>query len=260
MSAKVRKAMIMAAGSGTRFHPITKAVPKEMLPVIDKPILHYVVEDILASGICEIIIVTTAFKEPLIKQYFELHPGLGAEITFVHQNGHYGTATPVANVEHLMNKEPFALLCGDEIFAGDRPRVRQLMDVYERYQGPVFGVIQVDDEGANKYGIVEPISELKPGIFQINNLIEKPGPENTSSRLAALGAYILTPEIYDHLPLVLPSPRGELELTDAMKMLMQKQPHYAVRFSGQIFDTGTKESWLNTNIEFARKRDDINFN
>jgi UTP--glucose-1-phosphate uridylyltransferase len=257
MSNQIRKAIILAAGEGTRFHPITRAVPKEMLPVVDKPILHYIVEDAVDSGVREFIIVTTAFKEPLIKRYFDLNSEIGATITFIHQTGPYGTATPVANAEHLIAGEPFALLYGDEIFLGDKPRLRQMLDVYDKYHGPVFGVVETDDAGTRKYGILEPSAQLEPDIFQIKNLSEKPGPEKTASRLAALGNYLLTPEIYDFIPRIQKSPRGEMELTDAIKMLMQIKPHYAVRFKGKIFDTGTKKSWLQTNLALARLRPDL---
>ena len=257
MPNQIRKAIILAAGEGTRFHPITRAVPKEMLPVIDKPILHYIIEDAVDSGVREFIIVTTAFKEPLIKKYFDLNPEIGATITFIHQSGPYGTATPVANAQRLIGGEPFALLYGDEIFMGDKPRLRQMLDVYDKYHGPVFGAMTTDDEGTRRFGILEPATQLEPNIFQINSLSEKPGPEKTTSRLAALGAYLLTPEIYDFIPRIQKSPRGELELTDAIKMLMQIQPHYAVCFQGKIFDTGTKTSWLRTNLALARLRPDL---
>lgn len=259
MSNQIRKAIILAAGSGTRFHPITKAVPKEMLPVIDKPILHYVVEDILKSGISQIIIVTTPFKEQMIKPYFDLCPELGADISYVHQNGPYGAATPILNCERLVGNESFAVLVGDEVFLGEPARLRQLLDVYEKYSGPIYAVIPTDDQGTRKFGIVEPHSEIESGIFQIKNVLEKPGPDHTSSRLAATGSYLLTPDIFDCIRAAGPDERGEMGLAEATKISIKQRPNYAVLLRGKVFDTGTKTAWLQTNLALAKLRADLEF-
>ncbi len=277
MSQSVRKAIIPVAGFGTRFLPVTKAMPKEMLPIIDKPVIQYVVEEAVASGITDIILVTSGTKRA-VEDHFDDNPileawlkqsgktraleeirsiGKLANFIYVRQKGPYGNATPVLNCRHLIGDEPFAVLFGDEILIGKKPRLRQMIEVYEKYGDPVIGAIEVTREETKKYGILDPAAEVEHGVYQLRGMVEKPGPERTPSLLAATGAYILTPNIFDHIEKMKRGHGGELILLDAIRGLMKRRPVYAKTIEGAYYDTGSKLGWLRANLELALQREDL---
>ncbi len=273
----VRKAVIPVAGFGTRFLPFTKAMPKEMLPIIDTPVIQYVVEEAVASGITDIILVTSYAKRP-VEDHFDTNSDLEAwlekqgkeeqleqvrkissmaNFIYVRQKGPYGNATPVANVAHLVGDEPFAVMWGDEIFRGKRPRLRQMMDVFETYGDPVLGLIPTDEEGTKKFGIIDPAETIRPGLHRLNRVVEKPGPEKAPSRLASIGSYILTPDIFEILKTLKSGHAGEYFLPDAIHELIQKRPVYGYELEGTWFDTGSKIGWLKANIAMGLEREDL---
>ncbi|MBI4139321.1 UTP--glucose-1-phosphate uridylyltransferase [Candidatus Uhrbacteria bacterium] len=277
MSQNVRKVIIPVAGYGTRFLPATKAMPKEMLPIIDKPVIQYVVEEAVASGIEDVILVTSSAKRAVEDHFDDNHEletwlertgkeaqlkeireiGKMANFVYVRQKGPYGNATPVVNVRHLIGDEPFAVLFGDELFMGDVPRLKQMIGVYEKYGDPVLGAIPVDDFGTSRYGILDPAAEVDPGVFQLKGMVEKPGPERAPSRLASIGSYILTPDIFDAINRTKPGHGGEIVLLDAIQRLMEKRPIYARVLDGTYHDTGSKAGWLKANIDTALRRPDL---
>jgi UTP--glucose-1-phosphate uridylyltransferase len=274
---KVRKAVIPVAGFGTRFLPATKASPKEMLPVIDKPVIQYIVEEAVASGITDIILVTNQSKRA-VEDHFDDNPSLeawlkrqgkkalleevrgigkAANFIYIRQKGAYGNATPVLNARHLIGDEPFAVLFGDELVVSKVPRLRQLLDVHERYGDPVLGTIEVDADGTKKYGIIDPAAEVETGVIQVKGMVEKPGPERAPSRLAAIGTYVLTPDIFDSIEKTRPGHGGEIVLLDAIARLMRHRPVYAKAIDGLYFDTGSKIGWLEANLAIALERPDL---
>ncbi len=274
---KVRKAIIPVAGFGTRFLPATKASPKEMLPIIDKPTIQYVVEEAVASGIEEIILVTSQSKRA-VEDHFDDNPvleawllkqgkkdllkevrsiGKMAEFVYLRQKGPYGSATPVLNARHLIGDEPFAVLFGDELFVSKTPRLKQMIEVFEKYGDPVLGTIKVDEEGTKKYGMVAPAVEVERGVCQVKGLVEKPGPSKAPSRLAAIGTYVLTPDIFASIEKTKRGHGGELVLLDAIAHLMRRRPVYAKAIEGRYFDTGSKIGWLEANIAMALERPDM---
>jgi len=274
---KVRKAVILAAGLGTRFLPATKAQPKEMLPIIDKPVVQYIVEEAVASGIEEIILVTGSSKRS-IEDHFDYNYELGAllkkqgkkklwreikaiadmaNFTYVRQKGPYGNGTPILNCRHLIGDEPFAVIWGDDLFVGEgKPRLKQLIETYEKYTDPILSCVEVDDEGTNKYGIIDG-AKVEEDIIQVKNIVEKPGPKKAPSRWGSIGAYILTPDIFPLLAKTKLGKDGELWLVDAIFALSKKRPLYAKKIQGKFYDTGSKFGWLKANIDFALARDDL---
>ena len=276
MSQHVRKVIIPVAGYGTRFLPATKAQPKEMLPVVDKPVLQYIVEEAVASGIEDIILVTSATKRA-VEDHFDRSPELEnwlekqgktkalqevraiadlANFIFIRQKGPYGNGTPILNARHLIGDEPFAVIWGDEPIFSQTPRLRQLMQVYEEYQGPVLTGYEVDDEGTNKYGIIKS-HQLKNNVYQVDDIVEKPGPEAAPSRLASLGGYILTPEIFELLADTTPGRGGEVWLVDAIAKLRQTRPVYACKIEGTYYDLGSKLGWLQANVSLGLKHPEL---
>jgi len=277
MSQIVRKIVIPVAGLGTRFLPETKAMPKEMLPIIDKPIIQYVVEEAVASGITDVVLVTSHAKRA-VEDHFDDNKELEAwlfkqgkkdlleqiraigklaNFAYVRQKGPYGNATPVLNAAHLIGDEPFAVVWGDDVYSGERPRLRQMMDVYEKYQDPVVGVVKVSDADTKRYGIIEPQVQVEKRVYQLKSVVEKPGPEKAPSRLAANAGYILTPDIFEEIRKLKPGHGGEYILLDAIHRLMKKRPVYACEVEGQYFDTGSKVGWLEANLAFALHRPDM---
>ena len=268
MSQAVRKVIIPVAGFGTRFLPVTKAMPKEMLPIIDKPVIQYVVEEAVASGITDVILVTSHTKRP-VEDHFDENRELEnwlkakgkkdllteiqklsrmANFIYVRQKGPYGNATPILNCAHLIGDEPFAVLFGDELFTGARPRLRQMMDVYEKYGDPVLGVVATDAKGTGRYGIIDPAARVEKNVHQLKGVVEKPGPDRAPSRLAAIGSYILTPDIFDAIRKLKPGHGGEYVLLDAIFLLMKRRPAYACELLGEWHDTGSKIGWLQANV------------
>lgn len=268
---KVRKLIIPVAGMGTRLLPATKAQPKEMMPILDKPIIQYIVEEAVRAGIEDIILVTGSNKRS-IEDHFDRnehlenyllkngkkeayesikHASSMANFIYIRQKGPYGTGTPILNAKHLIGDEPFAVVYGDDIFhCPGKSHLAQLIDVYERYGDPVITARSTDKAGTKKYGIIEGV-KIDKKVYEVKKLMEKPGPDKTDSRLASLAGYILTPDIFRQLE-TMPHRRGrEFYLTDAIDGLMKKRPVYASLIDGDYYDTGSKLGWLMTNIEFA---------
>jgi len=277
MKNKITKVIIPAAGFGTRFLPATKAQPKEMLPIVDKPVIQYVVEEAVNSGIQDIIIVTSWQKRSLEDHFdysLELQRQLElsgkteqlkevkriaemANFIYVRQKGPYGNATPVISAAHIIGDEPFAVLWGDEFFHAEPPRLKQMIDVYEKYGNPVISAVRVPDEDVDRYGIAD-IKQIKDNVYQILSIHEKPEVGKAPSNLATHGAYILTPEILEILKKLKPGKSGELWLTDAINILMKEKPIFACEIlNSKYYDTGNKLEYLKANIEFALSRDDL---
>ncbi len=268
---KIRKLVIPVAGLGTRFLPATKAQPKEMLPVVDKPIIQYVVEDAVKSGITDIIMVTGPSKRAVedhfspnyelinllkkqgkeemaeeVKKISEL-----ANFIFIRQKGPYGNGTPVLCAKDIVGDEPFAVMWGDEFFyAPEKPQLKQLMEVYEKYGEPVLTAYEVDDKGTEKHGIIDAL-KVEDSIYQVKNIVEKPGPQKAPSRLASLGGFIFTPDIFSALENTKLGKDGELWLVDAIFKLLKKHPIYAKKIDGIYYDTGSKLGYLKANVDFA---------
>lgn len=276
---KIRKAVIPAAGYGTRFLPMTKASPKEMLPIIDKPVIQYVVEEAVASGIEDIVIVTGYNKRAIedhfdhgleLENYLEKVGKLEqleevrkiarmANFVYVRQKGSYGNGTPVLNAEAIIGNEPFAVLWGDEFIHAKPPRLKQMIDTFEKYQDIVLSGYRVENESYySKYGIAK-TKPVEDKIFEVEDIVEKPGPENPPSNLAIIGAYIITPDIFEALKSLKPGKGNEIWLTDGINALRSKHKIYAREIeNAKYYDTGNKLEYLKANVDFALKRGDIN--
>jgi UTP--glucose-1-phosphate uridylyltransferase len=273
---KVRKAIIPAAGLGTRFLPATKAMPKEMLPIVDKPTIQYIVEEAIASGIEDIIIVTGKGKRA-IEDHFDFAPELEqnlkekgklelldkvqystnlADIHYIRQKEPKGLGHAVWCARNFIGDEPFAVLLGDDIVQSDTPCLRQLMDIYEETHSSVIGVQAVPDNETHRYGIVEP-SIQEGRRYQVDNFVEKPAPGTAPSNLAIMGRYILTPEIFMLLDKQQTGAGGEIQLTDAIQKLNQIQRVFAYDFEGERYDVGEKIGFVKTTIDFALKNPEL---
>lgn len=269
--ASIKKLVIPVAGLGTRFLPATKAQPKEMLPVVDKPIIQYVVEDAVKAGIKDIILVTGPSKRAVEDHFspnYELINWLKkqgkvevaeevkkiadlANFIFIRQRGPYGNGTPVLCAKDIVGDEPFAVMWGDEFFyTPKKPQLAQLMEVFEKYGDPVLTAYEVSKESVRKYGVIDG-SEVEQGIVQVKNIVEKPEPEDAPSRLASLGGFILTPDIFEALEKTKLGKGGELWLVDAIFKLLKKRPVYAKKVEGVYYDTGSKLGYLKANVDFA---------
>ncbi|WP_456277602.1 UTP--glucose-1-phosphate uridylyltransferase GalU [Bacillus sp. AK128] len=268
---KVRKAIIPAAGLGTRFLPATKAMPKEMLPILDKPTIQYIVEEAIASGIEDIIIVTGKGKRAiedhfdnapeleqtlLEKEKFELlkevqHSGNLVDIHYIRQKSPKGLGHAVWCARKFIGNEPFAVLLGDDIVQSTtQPCLSQLIEQYEKTESSVIGVQPVSDEETSRYGIIDPLSE-KDGLYQVNSFVEKPAAGTAPSNLAIMGRYIFTPDIFRFLEEHHVGAGGEIQLTDAIQRLNQLQHVYAYSFEGKRYDVGEKIGFVKTTVEFA---------
>lgn len=278
---KIRKAVIPAAGFGTRFLPQTKAMPKEMLPIVDKPVIQYVVEEIVNSGIDDIIVVTGANKraiedhfdtpnEDLIKnllaggkeKLLEETRRLAemANFIYIRQKGPYGNGTPVLSAEPAIEDESFAVVWGDEFIYSEPPRLKQMIDVHEKFGGIVISGVRIEKkEDLSRYGIAD-ITPVEDNVYKINAIVEKPNPENAPSSLATHGAYILPPDIFRALKSLEPGKGGEIWLTDAINLLRDEGvPVYAVEIeNGKYYDTGNKLEYMKTVVELALKHPDVN--
>jgi UTP--glucose-1-phosphate uridylyltransferase len=273
---KIRKAVITAAGYGTRFLPITRSQPKEMLPLLDKPLIHYSVEEAIKSGVNQIIMVTSASKRS-IEDYFKRSPELEnflkdkgetellksmdeissmADFCYVLQKEPKGLGDAVLTVKVVVGNEPFALMLPDDIINSAVPGLKQMLAVYEKFGCCVVAVARVKAEDTNKYGIIRP-KEVSKGVYQILGMVEKPEPAKAPSRLAIVGRYILTPRIFDILKETKPGKNGEIQLTDALNTLLQQEKLYAVELKGTRYDAGTPLGWLQANVHLALKRHDI---
>ncbi|HBT20543.1 MAG TPA: UTP--glucose-1-phosphate uridylyltransferase [Peptococcaceae bacterium] len=274
---KITKAVIPAAGLGTRFLPATKAQPKEMLPIVDKPAIQYIVEEAVASGIEDILIITGRGKRA-IEDHFDRavelellleEKGNGellkmvreisnmADIHYIRQKEPKGLGHAIYCARKFIGNEPFAVLLGDDIVRSEVPCLKQLINVYERYQVSILGVQEVKKEEVSRYGIVKVMDVNRNGVLEIEDLIEKPKPEEAPSNLAIMGRYILTPEIFEALEKTQPGTGGEVQLTDALKELRKKQSMFAYIFKGKRYDVGDKLGYLIATVEFALDRKDI---
>lgn len=279
MVKKIRKAVIPAAGFGTRFLPQTKAMPKEMLPIVDKPIIQYVVEECVQSGIEDVIIVTSWQKRSIEDHFdypYELEKRLiewgkekeleeirriaeMANFIYIRQKGPYGNATPVLCAKPAIGNEPFVVIWGDEFIYAEPPRLKQMIDVYNKYGGIVISGVRISNKNdVSRYGIAD-IEPVKGNVFKIKRIVEKPKPEEAPSNLATHGAYILPPEIFQAIKSLKPGKGGEIWLVDAINVLKNKGvPVYACEIqNGKYYDTGNKLEYLKTVVEFAFKNPDI---
>jgi UTP--glucose-1-phosphate uridylyltransferase len=266
----IRKAVIPAAGLGTRFLPVTKSMPKEMLPIIDKPVIHYVVEEAVEAGIEDIIIITGRGKRA-IEDYFDVVPELEMQlksknrgdilnrlkkisefpnIHYVRQKNPLGLGDAILNAEHHIGNEPFAVLLGDDIIRNRKSCTGQLITLYSRIKSSIISVELVPPEKVSSYGMVKG-SEVEPNLLKIEDIIEKPALDKAPSNLGAVGRYIFIPEIFDCLKNTPPGVGNEIQLTDAIRLLLKDHPVYAYKFEGKRYDTGDKLGYIETIIDFA---------
>jgi UTP--glucose-1-phosphate uridylyltransferase len=281
MIAKVRKAVFPAAGLGTRFLPATKAMPKEMLPLVDKPLIQYGVEEAIHSGVQNIIIVTGRGKTAIEDHFdvsFELEHLLETRqkkdllatvrsvsdminVAYVRQKEALGLGHAVLRARELVGHEPFAVILSDDVIDAETPALRQLLDVYEFYGAPVVALMEVPRENISAYGVVdaEPVGHNggKDRLYRIRNLVEKPKPSDAPSNLAIIGRYVLTPEVFQSLEDIEPGSGGELQLTDGLKHMLRSRPIYGYRFEGSRYDAGDKLGFLKATVEFALRRYDL---
>jgi UTP--glucose-1-phosphate uridylyltransferase len=272
----VRKAVFPAAGLGTRFLPATKAQPKEMLPVVDKPTIQYVVEEAVASGLGELILVTGRGKRAIEDHFdatFELEYYLQdrgkleelaqiktiselASVSYVRQKEPLGLGHAVLCARPLVGEEPFGVLLGDDLIVSQTPCMRQLLEVFERYGGPVVAVERVPRDAISRYGVITP-KPLGGNVYQVLDLVEKPAPHEAPSDLAIIGRYVLTPDLFPILAETRQDPGGEIQLTDGLRVLCRQRSLYAVEFEGKRYDTGDKLGFLKATVEFALARPDL---
>lgn len=273
---KVRKAIIPAAGLGTRFLPATKAMPKEMLPIVDKPTIQYIVEEAIASGIEDIIIVTGKGKRAiedhfdhapeleqilLGKQKYELlkevrHSANLVDIHYIRQKSPQGLGHAVWCARKFIGDEPFAVLLGDDIIQAEKPCISQLMEQFEQTGRSIIGVQPVPEEETNRYGIIDPL-EKSGELYRVKQFVEKPPLGTAPSNLAIMGRYVLTPRIFDFLEKQEAGAGGEIQLTDAIQKLNEEESVYAYSFTGKRYDVGEKLGFVKTTIEFALQREEL---
>jgi len=281
MIAKVRKAVFPAAGLGTRFLPATKAQPKEMLPLVDKPLIQYGVEEAIHSGVKNIIIVTGRGKVAIEDHFdvsFELEHLLEKQgkkdllavvrsvsdlidISYVRQKEALGLGHAVLRAKELVGNEPFAVILSDDVIDAEVPCLRQLLDVYEFYGAPVVALMEVPKDKISQYGVVdaEPVAHHggKDRLYRIRNMVEKPKASEAPSNLAIIGRYVLTPEVFASLSSIEAGSGGEIQLTDGLKHMLRSRPIYGYRFEGNRYDAGDKLGFLKATVEFALKRRDL---
>ncbi|WP_054708076.1 UTP--glucose-1-phosphate uridylyltransferase GalU [Bacillus sp. JCM 19041] len=271
----VKKAIIPAAGLGTRFLPATKAMPKEMLPIVDKPTIQYIVEEAIESGIEDIIIVTGKGKRAIEDHFdhaFELEQNLAekekfelleavqkagkVDIHYIRQKEPKGLGHAVWCARKFIGDEPFAVLLGDDIVQNDKPCLKQLIEQYEEKEASIIGVQQVPHDTTNRYGIIDPTTK-EGRLYGVSRFVEKPKVEEAPSNLAILGRYLLTPGIFKHLEKQETGAGGEIQLTDAIQMLNEEQQVFAYDFEGKRYDVGEKLGFVLTTLEFAMQRGDL---
>lgn len=279
MLAKVRKAVFPAAGLGTRFLPATKAQPKEMLPLVDKPLIQYGVEEALHSAIQNIIIVTGRGKSAIEDHFdvsFELEQTLESKgkkdllaivrgvsdlinVAYVRQKEALGLGHAVLTAKELVGAEPFAVVLSDDVIDAEIPCVRQLVDIYDFYGASVIALMEVEGEAISQYGCVdaEPVPHNGGRLFRIRNLVEKPKASEAPSNLAIIGRYVLTSDIFQSLENIEPGSGGEIQLTDGLKHLLRGRPIYGYKFEGKRYDAGDKLGFLKATVEFALNRYDL---
>ena len=272
----VRRAVIPAAGLGTRFLPATKATPKEMLPIVDKPTIQYIIEEALASGIEHIIIISGKSKRAIEDHFdrnMELEMSLEASgkfeqlemvrriseinLHYIRQKEPRGLGHAILCARRFIGDEPFAVLLGDDVVDSEKPALKQLIDVYDRHGFSVLGVQEVAPEKVSSYGIIDGAPTEEARTYTVKDMVEKPAQEEAPSRLAVLGRYIITPEIFDILENTPPGRGNEIQLTDALRVLAKQQPMYAYNFEGRRYDVGDKQGFLEATVEMALKRPDL---
>ncbi len=273
---RVKKAIIPAAGLGTRFLPATKAQPKEMLPIVDKPTIQYIIEEAVASGIEEILIITGRNKRAIEDHFdksIELEYQLEqngkddvlkmvrdisnmANIYYIRQKEPKGLGHAISCAKTFVGDEPFAVMLGDDVVDSEVPCLKQLIDCYDEYETSILGVQEVPLSEVNKYGIVDGAS-IGDRVYKVKDVVEKPKASEAPSNIAILGRYIITPRIFDILENTKPGKGGEIQLTDALKTLISEEDMYAYNFKGRRYDVGDKEGFLEATVEYALKRDDL---
>jgi UTP--glucose-1-phosphate uridylyltransferase len=276
MANKIRKAVFPAAGLGTRFLPATKASPKEMLPLVDKPLIQYAVEEAVASGIESILIITGRDKAAIENHFdisFELEQLLQskgktdlfeqvraiseiARISYTRQREALGLGHAIYQAKDFAGDDAFAALLADDIVDAEKPALKQMIDVFEKYDAPVIATMQVAGEAISRFGVID-AEEIEPNVFKIRDMVEKPSFADAPSDLAIIGRYIFTPDIFDAIEKTEPGAGGEIQITDAMRRLLKQRPFYAVKLDGRRHDAGDKLGFLIATVEFALKREDL---
>ena len=277
MQKRIRKAVIPAAGYGTRFLPVTKAIPKEMIPIVDKPVIQYIVEEALQSGIEEILIITGHGKRA-IEDHFDTNIDLELQlrqqgkdqllhlvqdissinIHYIRQKHMRGLGDAIRCAESFIDNEPFAVLLGDDVvYNPEQPALKQMMDAFSRLGATMLGCQEVPQELVSRYGIVQGQPTDDDRVVKLIDMVEKPSVDEAPSRLAALGRYILTPDIFEILRRVQPGKGGEIQLTDALRLMADREAVYAYTFSGRSYDTGNKLGFLKATVEYALRREDL---
>jgi UTP--glucose-1-phosphate uridylyltransferase len=273
---KVRKAVIIAAGRGTRFLPTTRSQPKEMMPLVDKPLIQYAVEEAMDSGIEQIIMVTARGKQSMEDYFdscFELEHFLEqkgdeerlrqmyalsslVDICYIRQKEQLGLGHAILTAKNIVGGEPFAVILPDDIIDSRIPSLKSMIEIFEKYEAGVIAVERVSDEDTRRYGIIEPEPVAK-NVYQILSLVEKPEPAQAPSRLGIVGRYVLTPGTFETIMVTPPGKGNEIQITDALQILLKQQKLYAYELEGVRYDTGTHLGWLKANVAYALKRHDI---
>jgi len=276
MNQTIRKAVFPAAGLGTRFLPATKASPKEMLPLVDKPLIQYAVEEAVASGIESILIITGRDKSAIENHFdisFELEQLLRekgkdklfeqvraisdiARISYTRQKQALGLGHAIYQAKDFAGGDPFAALLADDLVDAEKPALQQMIEVFEKYQAPVIATMQVAGEAISRFGVID-AEEVEPNVFKIKDMVEKPAFADAPSDLAIIGRYIFTPDIFDAIDRTEPGAGGEIQITDAMRLLLKDRPFYAVKLDGVRHDAGDKLGFLIATVEYALKREDL---
>ncbi len=276
MTNKIRKAVFPAAGLGTRFLPATKSSPKEMLPLVDKPLIQYVVEEAVASGVESILIVTGRDKSTIENHFdisFELEHLLKergkdaqfesvraiselARISYTRQKQALGLGHAIYQAKDFAGNESFAALLADDIVVSEKPGLQQMVEVFEKYDAPVIATMQVEGEAISRFGVID-ADEVEPNVYKINDMVEKPPFASAPSDLAIIGRYIFTPDIFAAIEQTKPGSGGEIQITDAMRILLKQRPIYAIKLDGVRHDAGDKLGFLIATVELALKRNDL---
>ncbi len=273
---EIKKAVIPAAGLGIRFLPVTKSQPKEMLPIVDKPVIHFVVEELVNSGINDIIIITGRGKRA-IEDYFDFTPELEnylknsgqshllksvddilnrASIHFIRQKEPKGLGDAILCAEKHIGNEPFVVALGDDIVVSKQPAAKQVIDIFNKYNSSVIGVEEVPKEFISSYGVING-NKIDDNVFQVKDLVEKPKADEAPSNMGIVGRYVLTPEIFSALKQTVPGHKNEIQLTDALKSMLKTQNVFAYKLEGKRYDVGSKLGYLKATIEIALQRDDL---
>ena len=276
MANKIRKAVFPAAGLGTRFLPATKASPKEMLPLVDKPLIQYAVEEAVSSGIESILIITGRDKSAIENHFdisFELEQMLKArgkddlfelvhavseiaQVSYTRQKEALGLGHAIYQAKDFVGNEPFAVLLADDIMDSETPALKQMVEVYEKYDAPVIATMQVSGEAISRFGVID-AEEVDENVYRIKDMVEKPAYSDAPSDLAIIGRYIFTPDIFAAIKQTTPGSGGEIQITDAMRILLKSRPFYAVKLEGKRHDAGDKLGFLIATVELALKREDL---